>query len=64
MKVLMIVLAVAAGIAGLAVGCGPQKDYCPDNTTGQCIDAGNMMPPPMPDSGIGESIIINEDGGT
>jgi hypothetical protein len=61
MKVFMIALAVAAAVAGVAVGCGPQKDYCPDNTTGQCIDAGTSMPPPEMDAGIGESIIINED---
>jgi hypothetical protein len=61
MKVFMIVLAVAAAVAGVAVGCGPQKDYCPDNTTGQCIDAGSNMPPPPVDAGIGESVIITDD---
>jgi hypothetical protein len=62
MKFLMIALAVAAAVGGLAVGCGPQKAYCPDNSTGQCIDGGSNMPPPGDDAGLGgEAIVINDD---
>jgi len=64
MKFLMIALAVAAAVGGLAVGCGPQKAYCPEMSTGQCIDGGSNMPPPGDDAGMGESIIIGEDSGT
>jgi hypothetical protein len=60
MKFLMIAAVLAALVGAVIVGCGPQQDYCPNNTTGQCLpDAGSA--PPMPDVGIGESIIINGD---
>jgi hypothetical protein len=63
MKFLMIALAVvAAVIGGLAVGCGPSKHYCPDNSTGQCLDASTMMEPPPDGGGLGgDATIISGD---
>jgi len=64
MKLLTIVLTIAgvATISGaFAVGCGPKKQYCPENSTGLCNDASTGMMPPPPDSGLGEAVVINDD---
>jgi hypothetical protein len=64
MKLLTIVLTIAgvATISGaFAVGCGPKKQYCPENSTGLCNDANvGVMPMPM-DSGPGDAVIIGGD---
>ena len=66
MKFLLLVcsfaaLAAFAVISGaVAVGCGPQQDYCPNNTTGECNQADTGTAPPPVDSGTGpgDAIII------
>ena len=64
MKLFTIVLGIAgvAVMAGaLAVGCGPQKSYCPRTMSGLCEEQDTGVAPPPVDSGQGESIIINDD---
>jgi hypothetical protein len=64
MKLFTIVLGFAgvAVVAGaLAVGCGPQKAYCPQFMSGQCVDQDTGVAPPPMDAGAGESTIINDD---
>lgn len=64
MKFLTILLSVAGVglIAGaLAVGCGPQKAYCPQSSTGQCLDQDTGVAPPPPEAGAGESVVIGGD---
>jgi hypothetical protein len=64
MKVFLIVCGLAVALCGAIVSCGPQKDYCPNSTTGQCL-------PPMGqagaqgglDSGPGDATIITDDTG-
>ncbi|HET6148376.1 MAG TPA: hypothetical protein VFH68_12660 [Polyangia bacterium] len=63
MKIFTIVVgfAGAAIIAGaLAVGCGPQKAYCPQTSTGQCVnqDTGIVQPPPE-DASDGGAVILD-----
>jgi len=55
--VILFCLGVALGV-GVAVGCGPQKPYCPE-TNGECVppppDAGQ---PDIVDTGPGEATIF------
>ncbi len=44
MKVFLIVCGLAVALCGVIVSCGPQKEYCPNSTTGQCL-------PPMGQAG-------------
>ena len=65
MKALKIVVvagfAAAVTMGALAVGCGPQKTYCPQTMSGQCNTQDTGVMPPAPDAGAGESIILNDD---
>jgi hypothetical protein len=64
MKFLTIVIGVAgvAVVAGaLALGCGPQKAYCPQFSTGQCINQDTGTAPPGEDAGPSESTILGAD---
>ena len=64
MKFLTILLGVAGVglIAGvLAVGCGPQKPYCPQTSTGQCNEQDTGTAPPPEDAAPGEAIVIGGD---
>ncbi len=59
MKVLLLVCGCAAALVAAAVGCGPKQAYCPQNTTGLCLnDDGGSAPPPGPDTGLGETMVI------
>ena len=61
MKLLLLVIGIGALVGAVAVGCGPQKAYCPNAMSGLCeADAGSA--PPMPDTGLGgESVVIGTD---
>jgi hypothetical protein len=63
MKFLLFVCGFAAVLVGMAVGCGPQQAYCPNNTTGLCIsdDGGAPPPPPPEDASDTGAIIIGQD---
>jgi len=66
MKLFTIVFGVAgvAILAGaLAVGCGPQKSYCPQTMSGQCVNQDTGVAPPPVDSGSGEATVITGDDG-
>jgi len=60
MKFLMIAVVVAAVVGAVIVGCGPQQAYCPSNSTGQCVQEIDGSQPPPADTGVGESIILND----
>jgi hypothetical protein len=62
MKFLLFVCGSAAVLIAVAVGCGPQQAYCPDDTTGECnhVDTGTAPPPPDA-GGSGDAIIISTD---
>lgn len=64
MKVVWVVVCLAASLAGVGVACGPQEKYC----LGQhlsCTEATiqekqkyNMQVNTMSDAGIGDTIVI------
>jgi hypothetical protein len=64
MKFLTIVIGMAgvAAIAGaLAVGCGPKKAYCPQFSTGQCVDQDTGMATGTGGTGAGDATILGDD---
>ena len=62
MKVFLIVCGLAVALCGAIGSCGPQKVYCPNTTTGQCLPpVGNGGAQGGVDADQGEAIIVNDD---